>query len=44
MAKYEKEFSHMSKYVHESVIIEAFRSRQFEDGLNDSIKRYHEMS
>ena len=44
MAKYEKEFSHLSKYVHESVIIEAFRSRQFEDGLNESMKRYHEMS
>ena len=40
MAKYEKEFSHLSKYAPKSVLIEAFRCRQFEDGLNESIKRY----
>ena len=40
MAEYEKEFSHLSKYAPESVLTEAFRCRQFEDGLLDSIKRY----
>ena len=40
MEKYEKEFSHHSKYAPESVLTEAFRCRQFEDGLNESIKRY----
>ena len=40
MAEYEKEFSHLSKYAQELVLIEAFRCRQFEDGLHDSIKRY----
>ena len=40
VAKYEKEFSHLSKYAPESVLIEAFRCRQFENGLNESIKRY----
>ena len=40
MAEYEKEFSHLSKYVPESVITEAFWCSQFEDGLNESIKRY----
>ena len=40
LAEYEKEFSHLSKYAPESVLIEAFRCRQFEDGLNESIKRY----
>ena len=29
MAEYEKEFSHFSKYAPESVLIEAFRCRQF---------------
>ena len=38
--EYEKEFSHLSKYVLESVLTEAFRCRQFEDGLNELIKRY----
>ena len=38
--KYEKEFSHLSKYAPESVLTKAFRCRQFEDGLNESIKRY----
>ena len=37
---YEKEFNHLSKYAQESVLTEAFRCRQFEDGLHDSIKRY----
>ena len=40
MAEYEKEFSHLSKYAPESVLTEAFRCRQFEDGLNESITRY----
>ena len=40
MAEYEKEFSHLSKYALELVLIEAFQCRQFEDGLHDSIKRY----
>ena len=40
MAEYEKEFSHLSKYAPESVLTEAFRCRQFEDGLHDTIKRY----
>ena len=40
MAEYEKEFSHLSKYAPESVLTETFRCRQFEDGLNESIKRY----
>ena len=42
-AEYEKEFSHLSKYVPEVVLTEAFRCRQFEDGLNESIKRYLEL-
>ena len=40
MAEYEKEFSHLSKYAPESVLTETFQYRQFEDGLNESIKRY----
>ena len=40
VAEYEKEFSHLSKYTPELVLTEAFRCRQFEDGLHDSIKRY----
>ena len=40
VAKYAKEFSHLSKYVLESVLTEAFMCRQFKDGLNESIKRY----
>ena len=40
MAEYEKEFSHLSKYAQDLVLTEAFRCRQFEDGLYDSIKRY----
>ena len=40
VAEYEKEFSHLSKYAFESIHTEAFRCRQFEDGLNESIKRY----
>ena len=40
VAEYEKLFSHLSKYAPESVLIEAFRCRQFEDGLYESIKRY----
>ena len=40
MAEYEKEFSHLNKYAPESVFTEAFRCRQFEDGLHESIKRY----
>ena len=40
VAEYEKEFSHLSKYAPELVLTEAFRCRQFEDGLYDSIKRH----
>ena len=40
MVEYEKEFSHLSKYAPKSVLTEAFRCRQFKDGLNESIKRY----
>ena len=40
VAEYEKEFNHFSKYAPESVLIEAFQCRQFEDGLNESAKRY----
>ena len=40
VATYEKEFIHLRKYAPESVLTEAFRCRQFEDGLNESIKRY----
>ena len=40
VAEYEKEFNRLSKYTPESVLTEAFRCRQFEDGLNESIKRY----
>ena len=40
VAEYEKEFSHLSKYALELVLIEAFRCRKFEDGLNETIKRY----
>ena len=36
----EKEFSHLSKYAPKSVLTETFRCRQFEDELNESIKRY----
>ena len=38
VAKYEKEFSHLSKYAPKAVLTEAFQCRQFEDGLNESIK------
>ena len=40
VTKYEKEFSHLGKYAPEVVLTEAFRCRQFKDGLNESIKRY----
>ena len=40
VVEYEKEFNHLSKYTPESVLTEAFWCRQFEDGLNESIKRY----
>ena len=40
MAEYEKEFSYLNKYAPELVLTEAFRCKQFEDGLHDSIKRY----
>ena len=40
VAEYENEFSHLSKYAPESVLTEAFRCSQFEDRLNESIKRY----
>ena len=40
VVEYEKEFNHLSKYAPEAVLAEAFRCRQFEDGLHDSIMRY----
>ena len=40
VAECEKEFSHLSKYAPEAVLTEAFRCRQFEDGLHDSITRH----
>ena len=40
IAEYEKEFSHLSKYVPEVLLTEAFRCRQIEGCLNESIKRY----
>ena len=40
MAEYEKEFSRLSKYASESVLMEKFRCGQFEEGLHESIKRY----
>ena len=40
VAEYEKVLSHLSKYAPESILTETFRCRQFEDGLNESIKRY----
>ena len=40
MAEYEKEFSHLSKYAPESVLTEVFLFKKFEDGMNESIKRY----
>ena len=40
VAEYEKEFSHLSEYALEPVLTKAFRCRQFEDGLNEYIKRY----
>ena len=40
VAVYEKEFSYLSNYAPESTLTEAFRCRQFEDGLNESVKRY----
>ena len=40
MAEYEKEFSRLSKYAPESVLMEKFKCRQFEEGLHESIKRY----
>ena len=40
VAEYEKEFNHLSKYAPELVLTEAFWCRHFEDGLNESIKRY----
>ena len=38
--EYEKEFIRLSKYAPKAVLTKAFRCRQFEDGLHDSIKRY----
>ena len=38
--KYEKEFSHLSKYALEPILIGTFQCGQFEDGLKKSIKRY----
>ena len=40
VAEYEKEFNCLSKYALESVLMEKFRCRQFEEGLHEFIKRY----
>ena len=40
VAEYEKEFSRLNKYALESVLMEKFKSEQFEEGLHESIKRY----
>ena len=40
VVEYEKEFSHLSKYAPKAVLTEAFRCRQFENRLHDSIKSY----
>ena len=40
VAEYEKKFNRLSKYALESVLMEKFRCRQFEEGLHESIKRY----
>ena len=40
MVEYEKEFRRLNKYASESVLMEKFRCRQFEEGLHESIKRY----
>ena len=40
VVEYEKDFSHLNKYVPKVVLSEAFWCRQFEDGLNESIKKY----
>ena len=40
MAKYEKEFSCLSKYAPKLVLTKTFRCRHFENGLKESIKRY----
>ena len=40
VVEYEKEFSHLGKYSSKVVLTKSFRCRQFEDGLNESIKRY----
>ena len=40
VAESEKEFSRLSKYAPEFVLTEKFRCRQFEEGLQESIKRY----
>ena len=40
VVEYEKELSHLIKYAPESVPTKVFRCRQFEDGLNESIKRH----
>ena len=40
VAEYGKEFSLLSKYAPELVLMETFRHIQFKDGLKESIKRY----
>ena len=39
VVEYEEEFNHLGKYASKLVLTETFRCRQFEDGLNESIKR-----
>ena len=40
VVEYEKEFNHLNKYAPKLVLTKAFWCRQFEDGLNESIKGY----
>ena len=40
VAEYEKEFNRFSEYAPESILMEKFKCRQFEEGLHESIKRY----
>ena len=40
MVEYEKEFNYLNKYAPKLVLTKAFWCRQFEDGLNESIKGY----
>ena len=40
MTKYQREFTRLSKYAPEMLVIEEEKCRKFEDGLNDYIRAY----